>query len=91
MPDQRAAIIADLRSLLGELSRRLGTDAGPIAEADIIPDTGALDSAGLLEFVVLIDEKYALALEPEDMTVDNLGSLAAIADFVIARKTPGRA
>jgi len=25
------------------------------------------------------------------MTVDNLGSLAAIADFVIARKAPGRA
>ena len=91
MPDQRSDIIADLRSLLGELSRRLGNDAGAIAEADIIPDTGVLDSAGLLEFVVLIDEKYALALEPEDMTVDNLGSLAAIADFVIARKAPGRA
>ena len=91
MPDQRADIIADLRSLLVELARRLGNDASAIAEADIIPDTGALDSAGLLEFVVLIDEKYALALEPEDMTIDNLGSLAAIADFVIARKAPGRA
>jgi acyl carrier protein len=91
MPDQRAAILADLRALLGELSRRLGTDAGTIDDADIIPDAGALDSAGLLEFVVLIDEKYTLALEPEDMTIDNLGSLAAIADFVIARRAPGRA
>jgi acyl carrier protein len=91
MPDQRSDIIADLRALLAELSRRLGNDAVPLAETDIIPDAGALDSAGLLEFVVLIDEKYDLVLEPEDMTIDKLGSLAAIADFVIARKAVGRA
>ena len=91
MSDERSDLITELRVLLGDLSRRLGTDAGPIGETDIIPDTGALDSAGLLEFVVLIDEKYALAIEPEDMTVDNLGSLGAIADFVIARRTAGRA
>ena len=91
MPDQRSPLIAELRSLLGELSRRLGTDVGPIGDTDIIPDTGAVDSAGLLEFVVLIDEKYTLGLEPEDMTIDSLGSLAAIADFVIARRAPGRA
>lgn len=89
MRDQRADLIAVLRSLLGEVAGRLGHDATRVAEADIIPDTGVLDSAGLLEFVVLIDEKYALALEPEDMTVDNLGSLASIADFVIARKGAG--
>jgi len=91
MPEQRSDIIADLRAILADLSRRLGHDPVPLAETDIIPDAGALDSAGLLEFVVLIDEKYDLVLEPEDMTIDTLGSLGAIADFVMARKTSGRA
>jgi acyl carrier protein len=86
MDTQRTTIIADLRVLLREVAGRLGQDSSRVAEDDIIPDTGVLDSAGLLEFVVLIDEKYALALEPEEMTIDNLGSLAAIADFVLARK-----
>ena len=86
MPDQRSAIITDLRAMLDALSRQFGGDPGPIADTDVIPDTGALDSAGLLEFVVLVDEKFSLLLEPEDMTVDNLGSLSAIADFIIARR-----
>jgi len=86
MDDRRTKILADLRVILAEVAGRLGNDAGRVADDDIIPDTGALDSAGLLEFVVLIDEKYALALEPEEMTIENLGSLAAIADFVLARK-----
>ncbi len=86
MDDQRTTIIADLRVILREVAGRLGQDSSHVAEDDVIPDTGVLDSAGLLEFVVLIDEKYALELEPEEMTIDNLGSLAAIADFVLARK-----
>ena len=86
MDDRRTKILADLRVILAEVAGKLGNDAGRVADDDIIPDTGALDSAGLLEFVVLIDEKYALALEPEEMTIENLGSLAAIADFVQARK-----
>jgi acyl carrier protein len=85
MHDKRADLIAELRVILNEVADRLGQDAGGIEDEDIIPDTGVLDSAGLLEFVVTIDEKYALALQPEEMTIDNLGSLAAIADFVRAR------
>ena len=91
MSDRRTDIIADLRAILTELSRRLGNDAVALGDTDIIPDAGALDSAGLLEFVVQIDEKYTLALEPEDMTIDRLGSLAAIADLVIERSPQGRA
>ena len=86
MDDQRTILITDLRGILREVAGRLGQDSSRVADDDIIPDTGVLDSAGLLEFVVLIDEKYALALEPEEMTIDNLGSIAAIADFVLARR-----
>jgi D-alanine--poly(phosphoribitol) ligase subunit 2 len=86
MHDQRTKILAELRVVLREVAGKLGHDIADVADDDIIPDTGVLDSAGLLEFVVLIDEKYALALEPEEMTIDNLGSLAAIVDFVLARR-----
>jgi acyl carrier protein len=91
MQDKRTDILAELRVILNEIADRLGQDASGIEDEEIIPDTGVLDSAGLLEFVVAIDEKYALALQPEEMTVDNLGSLAAIADFVLARRAATKA
>lgn len=83
--NERAAIITALRGMLQTLASQLGNDASGITEDDIIPDTGVLDSAGLIEFVMVVDEAYNLGLEPEDMTVDNLGSLAAIAGFIAAR------
>lgn len=83
--NDRAEIVAALRGILEPLASQLGNDASGIGEDDIIPDTGVVDSAGLIEFVMMVDNTFDLALEPEDMTVDNLGSLAAIAAFVAAR------
>lgn len=86
MPDDRNAIISRLRGLLKQLADDFGTDSSAITEDDVIPDTGVLDSAGVIEFVMLIDNAYDLALEAEDMTIDNLGTLSAIAAFIAARQ-----
>lgn len=86
MTENRTAIIAALRRMLETLASNLGNDASGIGEDDIIPDTGVLDSAGIVEFVVTIDNAYDLGLDAEDMTVDNLGSLAAIAGFIEIRR-----
>jgi acyl carrier protein len=81
----RTEIIRRLRVRLTEIAAQLGNDANHLSETDIIPDAGVVDSAGLLEFVVWYDETFALELQPEEMTIDNLGSLAAMADFALAR------
>ena len=91
MSNTRDQIIADLRAMLEELASLSDNDASGLTDSDVIPDSGVVDSAGLIEFVMLVDEKYHLGLEAEDMTVDNLGTLASIADFVVARRQPVRA
>ena len=83
--EQRAAIIQRLRGRLNQVAASLGNDASGIADTDIIPDAEVVDSAGLLEFVVWYDDAFLLDLQPEEMTVDNLGSLARMADFALAR------
>ena len=85
MTQDRDEMIRRLRGRLSEIAALLGNDAGRLADTDIIPDAGVVDSAGLMEFVVWYDEAFALDLQPEEMTVDNLGSLAAMADFALAR------
>ena len=89
MPDTRSDSIATLRLLLAELASQLGNDSSGVTETDVIPDCEVVDSAGLIEFVIMVDEKYQLGIEAEDMTVDQLGTLGAIADFVLAHR--GRA
>lgn len=82
---ERADIIRRLREHLSEVAAALGNDASRLSDTDIIPDSGVVDSAGLLEFVVWYDETFSLDLQPEEMTIDNLGSLASMADFAISR------
>lgn len=82
----RSEIIAELRAMLAELAAQLGNDSSAMAETDVIPDCEVVDSAGLIEFVIMVDEKYQLGIEAEDMTVDQLGTIGSIADFVLARQ-----
>jgi hypothetical protein len=49
--------------------------------------TGLLDSAALLELVVWYEAEFDLLLTQEEINVDNLGSIDAMADYLIARKT----
>jgi acyl carrier protein len=81
----RAQMIAELRVRLAEIASGLGRDASQLGEDDIIPDSEVVDSAGLLEFVIWYEERYAVGLDPSEMTVDNLGSLARMADFAQRR------
>ena len=86
MPEAKAEIIAQVRTILAGLAARLGNDSTRLSETDLIPDSEVVDSVGLIEFVMLIGERYQIEIEAEDMTVDQLGTLSSIADFVLARR-----
>jgi acyl carrier protein len=84
--NDRAAVIGQLRDMLGTVAARLGHDASQIGDDDIIPESGVVDSTGIIEFVMMFDSRFNLGLEPEDMTIDKLGSLTAIASFIASRQ-----
>jgi acyl carrier protein len=65
-------------------------DAADIADDDIIPATGYLDSTAVLQLVVWYEQHYDLPLKQEEINVDNLGSIDAMADFLLARKAADR-
>jgi D-alanine--poly(phosphoribitol) ligase subunit 2 len=82
----RDAIKQNVRTKVTELAAQLGNDAGDLTDQDIIPATGLLDSAAILELVVWYEDAYQMRLSQDEVNIDNLGSLDAMADFVIARK-----
>jgi acyl carrier protein len=85
----RDAVKAAIRAQVIELARALGMDAADIADDDIIPATGYLDSTAVLQLVVWYEQTWKLPLKQEEINVDNLGSINAMADFLLARKAAG--
>ena len=84
---ERDAIKAAIREKVIKLAKALGEDASDISDEDIIPATGALDSAAILELVVWFENTYDFPIKQEDINIDNLGSINVMADFLLARKS----
>ena len=82
----RDEIKAALRAKVMELAQALDMDASGVADDDILPATGLLDSNAILELVVWYETTYDFPIKQEDINIDNLGSINAMADFLLARK-----
>jgi D-alanine--poly(phosphoribitol) ligase subunit 2 len=82
----RDEIKAALRAKVVELARALDMDASGVADADILPATGLLDSNAILELVVWFEATYDFTIAQQDINIDNLGSIDAMADFLLSRK-----
>jgi acyl carrier protein len=83
----RDTIKAAIRSKVIELAKALNIDAAALGDAEIIPATGYLDSSAILELIVWYEQAYDFPLTQEDINIDNLGSIDAMTDFLLARKT----
>ena len=82
----RDEIRAALRTKVVELAKALDMDASGVNDDDILPATGLLDSNAILELVVWFETTYDFPIKQEEINIDNLGSINAMADFLLSRK-----
>ena len=82
----RDEIRAALRAKVVELAKVLDMDASGVADDDVLPATGLLDSNAILELVVWFETTYDFPIKQEEINIDNLGSINAMADFLLSRK-----
>lgn len=75
-----------IREKVIELAKALDMDARGVSDDDILPATGLLDSAAILELVVWYESTYGLKLTQDEINIDNLGSISAMTDFLQVRK-----
>ena len=83
---EKEEIKARIREKVVALASGIGADAGDIADEDIIPATGLLDSAGILGLVVWYEEAFDMQLSQEEINIDNLGSIESMANYVLKCK-----
>ena len=82
----KQAIEQTIKQKIIELVAALGEDASELEPDEIIPASGLIDSAGLLELIAWYEHHFKLKLPPADVSIDNLGSLSRMADYVLARR-----
>lgn len=82
----KASIEATIKNKVMEIANTLGYDASDLQPDDIIPATGLIDSAGLLELVAWYESYYDIKILTSEITIDNLGTLSSMADFLLRRK-----
>jgi acyl carrier protein len=73
--------IARIRSFITDNLLYTRPDAY-IADDERLLDRGIIDSMGVVELVQFLEAEFKIEIKDDDITEANLGSLAAIADFV---------
>lgn len=76
------SIVATIKTKIVALARELDSDASDLQPDDIIPATGLIDSASLLDLIAWFETTYSFRIATEDFTIDNLGSMDAMANFL---------
>ena len=59
-----------------------GTQPGELSDELNLLDTGILDSLAVLKLVAYIENEFDIALAPEEIDMDNLNSINAVAAIV---------
>ncbi len=75
-----------IREKVREIARSLGRDARRLGDDEIIPQSGLLDSAAILELIVWVETEFGLELDQDELSLDNFGSIRRMTDFIEARQ-----
>lgn len=57
-------------------------DQSALADGDSLMQKGVVDSTGILELIMHVEETYGIKVLDEEMVPENLDSVASIAAFV---------
>jgi acyl carrier protein len=57
-----------------------------IGDDDSLLGNGIIDSMGVIEVITFIQQEFEITIDDEDITEENLGTLAAIARYVLSKK-----
>jgi len=82
-------IVAAIKAEVVRIASGLDIDASDLQSDEILPASGLIDSAGLLELISWFEQAFSIRIASEEFTIDNLGSLDLMADFLLQRKTQG--
>jgi D-alanine--poly(phosphoribitol) ligase subunit 2 len=82
MAQTRSEVEQAIHAKIVTLARILGNDARGLKTDQLIPQTGWLDSASLMELMLWFENEYDLEIPQEDLNLDNFGTIAAMIGYL---------
>lgn len=86
---EAADVEAAIKRKVMEIADMLGADASDLQADEVIPATGLIDSAGLLDLIAWFEQAYDFRIPADELTIDNLGTLSSMAAYLRRRKGLG--
>jgi D-alanine--poly(phosphoribitol) ligase subunit 2 len=80
--DDLAAAPEAIRNQVIQIARQLGKDARGLRTDQVIPATGFLDSAGLMELITWYETTYDLNISQDEFTIENFGTVDAMVRYL---------
>ena len=74
-----------IRDKVIALAGRRGVDASNLQDTELIPESGALDSVGILELITWFEMTFDITIAQSDLTVENFGTIDAMASYLQRR------
>jgi len=71
-----------IRAKIVALARRRGIDASSLQDMDVIPESGVLDSVGILELITWFEMTFAITIPQPDLSVENFGTIDAMVSYL---------
>ena len=84
MDDTKMEIRRNVRDFILE-NFLFTNDQGALKDADSLIDTGTMDSTGVLELMMFLEEKFKFKIADEEMLPENLDSVIRIVEFVVQK------
>lgn len=82
------ATFATWEILVGLITQELGRPIDPAAASPdfALVDSGALDSLTILRLVVLLEDRFGVRIDPEEVVLENFATPAALARLVDGKR-----
>ena len=71
-----------IRAKIVDLARRRGIDASSLQDMDVIPESGVLDSVGILELITWFEMTFDITIPQPDLSVENFGTIDAMVSYL---------
>ena len=71
-----------IRDKVIKLAARRGVDATSLADSDVIPESGALDSVAIIELIVWFESTFNRVIDQSELTLENFGTVDAMVSYL---------
>jgi acyl carrier protein len=83
---QLSALAISVRGRISQIALRVLSDDVPeFSDTDVLIDAGLLDSPGVIELIIWLEDEFKITIAENEVTFANLGSVTAITAFIEAK------